>query len=39
MDSVSEVARDVTGALVAALGGRADQSTVDDAVAARMKGN
>lgn len=39
MDSVSEVAREVAGDIVAALGGKADQSTVDAAVAARLKGN
>ncbi|MDZ4085678.1 MAG: F0F1 ATP synthase subunit B' [Tabrizicola sp.] len=36
--AVSEVARDVAGELVAALGGKADASTVTAAVAARLKG-
>ncbi len=36
LDSVSEVARDVAGSIVAALGGQADQATVDAAVAERM---
>ena len=38
MDSVSEVARDVAGAVVAALGGKAEQSDIDAAVADRLKG-
>ena len=36
--AVSEVARDVAGELVAALGGKADASTVTAAVTARLKG-
>lgn len=36
--AVSEVARDVAGELVAALGGKADAYTVTAAVAARLKG-
>jgi F-type H+-transporting ATPase subunit b len=36
--AVSEVARDVAGDLVAALGGKADASTVTAAVTARLKG-
>ncbi len=38
VESVKEVARDTAAALVTALGGEADQSTVDQAVDARMKG-
>ena len=38
MDAVAEVARDTTAALVAALGGQADEAAVSAAVAARMKG-
>jgi F-type H+-transporting ATPase subunit b len=37
-DSITEVARDTTEALVAALGGKADAATVAAAVAANMKG-
>ena len=37
-ESIKEVARDVTEALVAAMGGSADAGTVDAAVAAQMKG-
>jgi len=36
--AVSEVARDVAGELVAALGGKADAATVTAAVTARLKG-
>ncbi|MEQ3624286.1 MAG: F0F1 ATP synthase subunit B' [Celeribacter sp.] len=38
MHSVSEVARDVTADIVAAFGAKADKSTVDAAVDARLKG-
>ncbi|WP_225026801.1 F0F1 ATP synthase subunit B' [Xinfangfangia pollutisoli] len=38
MDAVEAVARDTAGALVAALGGSADQAVVDAAVANRLKG-
>ncbi len=38
MESVREVARDTTGEIVAAIGGKADAETVDAAVAAQMKG-
>ena len=38
MQSVSEVARDVTADIVAAFGAKADKSTVDAAVDARLKG-
>jgi F-type H+-transporting ATPase subunit b len=38
LQSVSEVARDTTAALVAALGGRTDGASVEAAVAARVKG-
>lgn len=38
MQSVREVARDTTGEIVAAMGGKADAETVDAAVAAQMKG-
>ncbi len=37
-DSVAEVAKDTTAALVAALGGKADAKSVMSAVVARMKG-
>ena len=37
--SVSEVARDVAGEIVVALGGSADAAAIDSAVDARMKGN
>ena len=37
--SVADVARDVTGDIVRALGGTADDATVQAAVDARMKGN
>ncbi|WP_299820686.1 F0F1 ATP synthase subunit B' [uncultured Jannaschia sp.] len=37
--SVAEVARDVTGDIVTALGGRPDQAAIDTAVDARVKGN
>jgi F-type H+-transporting ATPase subunit b len=36
--AVAEVARDVTGELVGALGGKADAATVTEAVTARLKG-
>lgn len=39
MESVSEVARDVAAEIVAALGGQADRSAVDAAVAQRMERN
>lgn len=38
MDAVADVARDTAGALVSALGGHADATTIDAAVAARLKG-
>jgi F-type H+-transporting ATPase subunit b len=38
MEAVSEVARDTAGALVSALGGQPDQSAIEAAVAARLKG-
>lgn len=38
LESVTEVARDVAGELVSALGGRADGRSVNAAVNARMKG-
>lgn len=37
--SVAEVARDVAGEIVRALGGTPDQATIDAAVDARVKGN
>jgi F-type H+-transporting ATPase subunit b len=37
-EAVAQVARDVAGDIVAALGGRADQGTIDAAVDARVKG-
>ncbi|WP_179378876.1 F0F1 ATP synthase subunit B' [Jannaschia marina] len=39
MTSVAEVARDVAGEIVKALGGKADASAVNAAVDARVKGN
>jgi F-type H+-transporting ATPase subunit b len=38
MQSVREVARDTTGEIVVAMGGKADETAVEAAVAARMKG-
>ena len=38
MAAVSEVARDTAGALVSALGGQADPSAIEAAVAAQLKG-
>lgn len=38
VDAVTEVARDTAEALVAALGGQADDATLSQAVAARMRG-
>lgn len=39
MESVGEVARDVAGEIVAALGGQADQAAIDAAVSGRMGAN
>lgn len=38
-DTIAEVARDVAASIVAALGGKPDQSVIDGAVDARVKGN
>ena len=38
MDAIAEVARDTTGALLAALGGKVDEGAVAAALAARLKG-
>ncbi len=38
MDAIAEVARDTTGVLIAALGGKVDEGAVAAALAARLKG-